>query len=174
MGRVIGECWPPQLSSDKTYHQISVTPLLGDPAEVLAVLVHEIIHATVGCEAGHGPQFKRVAVEMGLGGKMTATVPTDDGQLWLESLASWLGPFPHAALDPWGNTPDPKAGPRDPKAPKTPWSPDTPRKQPARLLKIECPACGCVARITRKWLDKVAAPFCGCSDPKHQMVEHLS
>jgi hypothetical protein len=157
MGRVIGECWPPQLSTDKTYHQLSITPLLGDPVEVLAVLVHELIHATVGCDKGHGPEFKRVAIEMGLTGKMTATVPSDDGQAWLEGLGRWLGPFPHAALDPWSGQ---EPGDGKPGSPKSPWSPDTPRKQPARLLKVECDACGYVVRVTRKWLDIAGAPLC--------------
>ncbi len=161
MGRVIGECWPPQLSTDKTYHQISITPLLGDVRTILATLTHEIIHATVGCPAGHGKAFKSVAVEMGLGGKMTATVATDDGALWFDGMAAWLGPFPHAALDPWdssgkGDTPKPGD-------PKTPWSPDTPRKQPARLLKVECAKCGYVARVTKKWLESTGAPLCPCN-----------
>ena len=161
IGRVIGECWPPQLSTDKTYHQISITPLLGNATDVLAVLVHEIIHATVGCDAGHSKVFKDVAVEMGLGGKMTATVPTDEGAEWLAAMGAWLGPFPHAALDPWNS----KGGGDTPKPgdPEAPWSPDTPRKQPARLLKVECQSCGYVARVTKKWLESTGAPICPCN-----------
>lgn len=37
-------------------------------------------------------------------------------------------------------------------------------RQSTRLLKIECPACGCVARITARWLTAVGAPSCGCPD----------
>jgi hypothetical protein len=29
------------------------------------------------------------------------------------------------------------------------------------LLKVTC-ECGCVVRMTRKWLDEVGPPTCGC------------
>jgi len=35
------------------------------------------------------------------------------------------------------------------------------KKQGCRLLKVVC-ECGCVVRMTRKWLDEVGPPTCGC------------
>jgi len=35
------------------------------------------------------------------------------------------------------------------------------KKQGCRLLKVAC-ECGCVVRMTRKWLDEVGPPTCGC------------
>lgn len=37
---------------------------------------------------------------------------------------------------------------------------DEPRRQTCRLLKVECPTCGYIARVTRKWLDARGAPIC--------------
>lgn len=34
-----------------------------------------------------------------------------------------------------------------------------PKKQSTRLIKVECPCCGYVARVTRKWL-KEGRPKC--------------
>jgi hypothetical protein len=36
------------------------------------------------------------------------------------------------------------------------------KKQTTRMLKVECPACGCIARMTAKWLEEVGPPTCGC------------
>jgi len=38
---------------------------------------------------------------------------------------------------------------------------NAPKKQGCRLLKVVC-ECGCVVRMTRKWLDEVGPPTCGC------------
>ena len=35
-------------------------------------------------------------------------------------------------------------------------------KQTTRMLKVECPACGCIIRMTSKWLEEVGTPTCGC------------
>lgn len=32
--------------------------------------------------------------------------------------------------------------------------------QTTRLIKYQCRACGCIIRITRKWIDEVGAPLC--------------
>jgi hypothetical protein len=134
--RRIGECWPAAASRDGLHH-LFLSPLLGDPAEVLATLVHELVHAAVGTPAGHGPQFRRLALALGLEGRMTATVAGVALALRLAALAGDLGAFPHAGL---------LANPER-------------RKQGTRLLKILCPACGYTARTTAKWVE-VGLPVC--------------
>ncbi|MCH3755961.1 hypothetical protein LZC13_10090, partial [Campylobacter coli] len=47
------------------------------PAQIAAILAHELVHAAVGIAAGHGKAFKRVAVGLGLVGPMRATTPGD-------------------------------------------------------------------------------------------------
>src|SRR3990167_8241940 len=61
-------------SASKKVEYIHITPLLKEPGDVLAVLVHELVHA-LGVEEGketHGKEFKKVAVALGLTGKMKA------------------------------------------------------------------------------------------------------
>lgn len=41
-------------------------------------------------------------------------------------------------------------------------------KQTTRQLKIQCPACGYLARVTRKWLEEAGTPTCPCGE---RMVE---
>jgi len=43
-----------------------------------------------------------------------------------------------------------------------------PKTQGTRMLKVVCQECGCVVRMTRKWLDEVGEPTCGCGG---KMVE---
>jgi hypothetical protein len=72
--RSIGQCWDGSTTADGK-PQIFISPLLDDvatdPQGVLATLVHELIHATVGCEAAHGPRFAKAAKKVGLEGKPT-------------------------------------------------------------------------------------------------------
>lgn len=142
---VIGQCWDKATSEDKERAHIFVVPTLTDPVDVLAVLLHELVHASVGTKCGHRGPFKKCAVELGLEGKMTATVPGDALRAKLEVLAEELGEYPHAGLK------VPKRG-----------------SVGSRLLKVECPGCGCILRMTQKWLDAVGPPTCGCGTDMEQ------
>lgn len=42
------------------------------------------------------------------------------------------------------------------------------KKQTTRMLKVQCPACGYLARVTRKWLEEAGTPTCPCGE---RMVE---
>jgi hypothetical protein len=134
--RRIGECWPPQASRDGLHH-LFLSPLIAEPVEILATLVHELVHVAVGTPAGHGPLFRRLALALGLEGRMRETVAGPDLRLRLAGLAAALGAFPHAGL-----LADPGR-----------------RKQGTRLLKIACPACGYTARTTAKWA-ALGLPVC--------------
>lgn len=96
-GHVLGDCWGGDIVAD-SIPTIHVSPYLSDPARVLDVLAHELIHAAVGPKCGHRGEFKRVAVNLGLEGKMTATVAGEALRARLNGLLSGLGPLPHAAL----------------------------------------------------------------------------
>lgn len=134
----IGQCWHPACSADGTA-EIFIHPALSDAAQVLAVLVHELVHAAVGNEAGHGPAFRRVAVALGLAGKMTATVAGPALQAALDRLAGVLGAYPHASLTAATHTKGAKQG--------------------TRMLKCACGSCGYMVRTSAKWL-AVAVPVC--------------
>jgi len=73
----IGECWDSRCSGDGCF-EIFITPKLGCASRIADVHTHELIHAAVGLEEGHGPKFKAAMKALGLGGKATATVPTSD------------------------------------------------------------------------------------------------
>lgn len=130
----IGECWADVVSEDKHFEIFIVPALQSDSARIADILTHELIHAAVGIEAGHKAPFKRVAVALGLEGKMTATVAGDKWREWALPVLEKLGPMPGASL----------GGERLVAAPK---------KQTTRMLKVECPDCAFSFRTTRSHLD---------------------
>lgn len=138
----VGECWYPEASSDG-YVQIIIRADHDEPGEVLAILIHELVHACLPAEAGHGKVFKRHATALGLTGKMTATVPDIDLIARLSVLSESIGALPHGKLDYAG------------------VAADTPKKQGTRMLKAfcVCDGCGYVVRITRKWAEQ-GLPVC--------------
>ena len=135
--RSIGECWPIEASADKTT-EIFISPCQSDAVEVGAVLVHELVHAAVGCKAGHKAPFKRCALAVGLEGKMTATVAGEALRERLNALTEKMGAYLHAVLDM-----------------------SVRKKQGTRMHKVECPECGYTVRITQQWIDQ-GLPTCPC------------
>lgn len=111
------------------------------PAQIAAILAHELVHAAVGIAAGHGKSFKRTAIGLGLVGPMRATTPGAPFLATVAPLLAAAGPLPHARLDTGGETTRPK-------------------KQATRLLKCECETCGYTVRTARKWLETIGAPLC--------------
>ena len=135
----IGEAWSHRCSADGA-HETFLSPVLADPVEVGAVLVHELVHHAVGVDAGHKGPFRKLASAIGLVGPMRATTAGDALRGRLHAIAEQLGPYPHAAL-----------------------SGDNGRKkQSTRMLKVTCADCGCIVRMTRQWLDNAGAPRCAC------------
>lgn len=139
-GKTIGQAWHPDSSGDSTV-EIFISPALEKPGEVLETLVHELVHAVVGNDAGHRGPFKKLATGLGLEGKMTATHAGETLAATLESFLDFLGEYPHAEL-----------------------SKKTVTKQNTRMLKISCPNENCkfICRTTQKWLDEVGTPTCAC------------
>jgi hypothetical protein len=145
----IGECWAETASRDGTF-EILISPTLADPMRVAGVLAHELIHATVGLKVGHKGPFKRLALAIGLTGKMTATQEGDAFKQALAPLLESLGPYPHAELDARRQSTGPK-------------------KQGTRLLRATCPfpLCKYTVRVTQKWVRDVGPPHC----PRHGATE---
>jgi hypothetical protein len=142
----LGECYSPSASSDNTI-EIMIVPTLADSARVIDVLIHELVHATVGNKEGHNKVFGACARAVGLEGKLTATHAGE----WLKTMINqWVeleGEYPHATLS-------------------THY-----RKQTTRLHKCECVMCGYTMRISSKWL-KLATPRCplGHGDMVHDFA----
>jgi hypothetical protein len=143
-GKAIGECWDNRLSADGHF-EIFIRPDLAHapdamPAQIAAILAHELVHAAVGIPAGHGKAFKRVALGLGLVGPMRATTP-EGVPCRHRADPRCRRPPPHARLDTDGES-------------------TAPRKQKTRMLKCECATCGYTVRTARKWLEQAGAPLC--------------
>lgn len=109
--RAIGQCFDPVCTADGTVH-IFVSPVIEDVVQVLHVLLHEIIHATVGCECGHRGAFVKMVKAVGLVGRPTATYAEEGSELHakLVGIADQLGKYPHVVLQPNTKTKRPAAG----------------------------------------------------------------
>ena len=139
----IGETWSEDASGDGT-REIIISTVLDDVRDVLGTLAHELIHASLPPAAKHGPDFKRVALAIGLEGKMTATTVGPMLADVLDWMAEDLGPYPHARLTVMLGGP---------------------KKQAPRLLKVSCEPCEYIGRFSRATLD-LGAPLCGvCHEP---------
>ena len=134
----VGECWPRIRSRDKV-NEIFISPVVSEPIKMLDILAHEAVHAVDDCASGHGKAFKSVAKAIGLTGKMTATVAGEELKAELEAILAALPPLTHGALDLSGR-----------------------KKQPTRLLKLECDSCGMIVRTTAKWVEQTGCPACAC------------
>jgi hypothetical protein len=100
-GRAIGQCWPVETSTDGTINMF-ICPTQDNPIRVLDILLHELVHAQVGCAVGHKGPFKKMVKEFGLVGKATATYAEEGSDLWkeLSHISEVLGPYPHKAMQP--------------------------------------------------------------------------
>lgn len=138
----IGWCWHRDVSADGI-NEIQISPEKDDEIVVLGVLLHELVHASDNGESQHRGYFRRVAVALGLEGKMTATYPGADLTKKLQLIAEKLGDYPHAALQPGAR----HTG-----------------KQTTRMLKITCPDDGYTLRTTQKWIAALGFPTCPCGN----------
>jgi len=137
--QTIGEYWPAGLAAD-SLPSIFISPSIGDPTRALDILIHELCHAAAPRD-GHGKAFKRIALKMGLEGKMTATTASQALTVQLVAMqANTLGLFPHGALS----------------------LDDSPKKkQGTRMLKATCAATEYTVRLSQKWVD-LGLPSCPC------------
>lgn len=137
--RRIGECWDGLMAKDNV-PQLFISPFLVDVSSeqgVLATLGHEMVHAAIGCKAGHGPKFKKAMLKIGLAGKPTSTVAGEILLPRLAVMAQTLGVYPHSEL----------VLVRERKV------------QTTRMHKCECPECGYTVRVAKKWI-ALGVPAC--------------
>jgi hypothetical protein len=137
--KTIGQCWASATVSDGT-SAIFISPVLKDPVTILVTIVHELVHAVDDCKSGHRGAFVKMAKAVGLMKPWTSTPPTPELVEVLKGIAAGLGEFDHGSIS------------------------TSARKgvQGTRMLKVECLTCGCVIRMTRKWLNEAGLPTCGC------------
>lgn len=163
----LGECWAPTVSADFSA-EILISPIIDDRHLAASVLFHELCHAAVGVQNGHGHggEFKRLCLAAGLTAPFeTAGSPSNPGQesfkSFIRAALETVGEYPHSAL---GKgmvtfpTPGQKRKPGRPVLPPE-FRPIGKRKSKTYLLKADCPCCGYTVRVTDKWATK-AKPIC--------------
>lgn len=164
-GRVTtGQCC---MTEHNKYHQLFIHPMFDDDSviDMLGTLAHEVLHGSLPMHVGHRKDFSQAAKKLGLEGKPTSTTVGEELTQRLREIRDSLGVYPNESYESIGGT------------------------QTTRLLKCECPMCGYVVRVTRKWIDEAGEPICpqdlvamqegGVSEevdnplvPVHQTVEY--
>ena len=80
-------------------NQIFIEAGESDPVQVLATLVHELIHACLKSSDKHGKAFKRIAIPVGLLGPMRSTTSSPELATVLGAIVKIIGPYPHCPLE---------------------------------------------------------------------------
>ena len=146
--RSTGQCFDASCSGDKTTELI-VSMYIDDPMKAAGILAHEMVHAVVGNEAGHGAIFKQVALAIGLEGKMISTVAGECFIILIDVVLGKLGPYPHASVD------------FDKMA----------KKQTTRMIKVVCSCSEYTVRMSRKWINDAGCPGCAvCGETMAEAV----
>lgn len=153
--KTIGAHYSHHFSKGGEQH-ILIHPSLENSVQVVGVLIHELIHAQLPTDAGHGKEFRNIALKVGLCGKMTATEETDELK---EKIGSWVkkvGEYPHKSFDVSKSR----------------------KKQTTRMIKASCmnqdKECGegrYKVRMSRSLIIEFGEPFCPCCG--HQMEADL-
>ncbi len=130
-------CFHCRNSGDGTC-EIFISPRFDDRQKVLRFIIHELCHVIVGTDEGHKKSFIEVMRAVGMVRPWTKAMVSEGLNLVLLPMVDKLGFYPHAPL----------------------IIEKKPGQKGSRLIKVACPKCGYVARVTRKWLDEVGAPLC--------------
>jgi hypothetical protein len=140
-GKAIAECWSP-LCSKGNYHEIFMSPVksrVHGPNGVLSDLTHELIHATIGNKHGHKKPFKDAMKAIGLEGRAKSSTANEELCQKIKVIVKAIGPYPHKRMTP-GSRPT--------------------KTQTTRYIKVGCPKCEYICRVTRIHLDNAGAPYC--------------
>ena len=142
---VAGQTWKRAASRDNV-NEITIRVTLDNPVEVLAVLGHELIHASFDCVGGHGKRFTAAASACGYVGDPKTASLSEPLRENMAALAEALGAYPGDS----GLAVAAQA-----------------KKQGTRMLKCVCSACGFTFRTTAKWIEGRALI---CPDENCQMA----
>ena len=135
----IGQCWGKSSTNDGT-NQLFISPVLDEAVQVLDTLVHELVHAVDDCLHHHGPEFKKIATDVGLQGPMREASAGPWLKEHLTTIAKQLGKYPHSKIN-LAHSSSKKTGPRP---------------------RAKCKKCGYEVTPLKKWLH-MGPPLC----PKH-------
>lgn len=94
----LGLCFNGCVATDGETRHIIIDISIGEPVEVLATLLHEMIHACLPDEVHHNGPFVVAMKAVGLTGKPTATKAGPELRDRLERIATRLGKYPHIPI----------------------------------------------------------------------------
>lgn len=95
---IIGVCHASWMTMDGI-NEIYITPLVTEPVDVIALLVHELIHAVDDCKSSHGPGFQKIS--RALRCTDNRHVPLNEWRETVEryrAMARQLGRYPRAGV----------------------------------------------------------------------------
>jgi len=147
--KTVGVHYNPVLSKNG-FHEMMIEPSIDDSIEAVGILIHELTHAIQRHMFGdtvkaHGKEFKKIATAVGLTGKMTATVVSDDLKATIQTWIDEIGKYPHSSL----NLSERK-------------------KQSTRMIKLFCDN-GFIARASRTAIENYGVPYCACCNEPMQV-----
>ena len=149
-GKRIGECHGTQNNGN---NEIFIHPKLSASVKVLGTLAHELVHAYDDCVNGHGPAFRKVAVAIGLEGKMTATTESEAFVAVAEKIIAKIGKYPHKEMKVMAGR----------------------KKQTTRMIKVICPECNIYHVRMSRTMYMMAAPVCGyCVERSEKSPDELT
>jgi hypothetical protein len=152
--KTIGECIFPEASSDNHFEIFLNPTVKGDKhlpdARLADVLTHELIHAAANTK-GHRKAFETPARLLGLDGQLTATYGGSGWLNWAGPILQELGPMPYGNIVPSAAR----------KTVKT-WG-----------IKLDCPDCGWLARVSAKHINAHAYLTCPTPDCGGIMTAHM-
>ncbi len=140
--KVLGQFWNPNASDDKV-GSIFMNPTVSDTEKVLGILTHELVHACVGTDEGHGPVFKKCALAIGLEGQMRSCLPGKNLNVVLKNITKKIGSYPHARLN----------------LTKGPV-----KKQTTRMIKMYCNECEYKCRASATAIRENGPVICPCNN----------
>jgi len=139
----IAEAWLKDGDDQDETYVIFVRPDVEDEVNISASIAHQFCLISVGKRDHSGHLFRHVSISIGLKGRKTETKPGTIFKELLKPVLTKVGKLPATSY----------------KMAQT----STPMRQTTRMKKVECPECGYVARVSRKWIDKLGPPHC----PEH-------